>query len=119
VKRRRLRDRRGSELLDLVFRGRRYIVGVSRYPQNGALAEIFIDSERSSTDAADDARDAALTLSLALQCGADPQVIRCAVARDNDGNPAGIVGAVLDLLLDDETGHASGDSVSDRADGVD
>ena len=39
-----------------------------------------------------------MTLSLALQHGAPAAAIRAAVTREADGSPAGIVGAVLDLI---------------------
>lgn len=97
MSRRRLPNRRPHEAIAFVFRGRSYTAGVGRFP-DGSLAELFIDAAKQSTDAADDARDAAVTLSLALQHGTPLDAIRAAVTRDNAGNPAGIVGAVLDLI---------------------
>jgi hypothetical protein len=44
------------------------------------------------------ARDAAVLVSIALQCGADPEAIRGAVTRDHTGEAAGPVGKLLDLL---------------------
>lgn len=98
--RRRLPDRRSHEVIAFSFRGRAYTAGVGRFA-DGSLAEIFIDAEKQSTDAADDARDAAVTASIALQYGAPAQAIRDAVTRDTAGNPAGIIGAVLDLLAEE------------------
>jgi hypothetical protein len=95
--RRRLPNRRAAELLDLSFKGGRYTIGASRFP-DGALAEIFIHSAKAACDLADAARDAAVALSIALQYGTPADAIRAAVTRDSDGSPAGIVGAVLDLL---------------------
>jgi ribonucleoside-diphosphate reductase alpha chain len=96
-RRRRLQNRRPAELFDLTFKGGRYTIGASRFP-DGALAEVFIHSAKTSSNLADIARDAAVTLSLALQFGAPAAAIRAAVTREADGSPAGIVGAVLDLL---------------------
>ena len=50
------------------IQGRRYTIGLSRFP-DGTLAEAFIHSSKASCDLADAARDAAVTLSLALQFG--------------------------------------------------
>ncbi len=95
--RRRLPNRRAAELYGLTFKGLRYTIGVSRFP-DGALAEAFVHSSKASCDLADAAHDAAVTLSLALQYGTPADAIRAAVTRESDGSPAGIVGAVLDLI---------------------
>ena len=97
-RRRRLPNRRAAELFELYFKGGRYTIGASRFP-DGALAEVFIHSAKTSSNLADIARDAAVTLSLALQFGAPAAAIRAAVTREAAGFPAGIVGAVLDLLV--------------------
>lgn len=99
--RRRLPTRRAAELYDLTFKGLRYTIGVSRFP-DGALAEAFVHSSKASCDLADAARDAAVTLSLALQYGTPADAIRAAVTREADGSPAGIVGTVLDLLVTED-----------------
>jgi hypothetical protein len=80
MNRTRLPNRRAAELYDLRFKGARYTIGVSRFP-DGRLAEAFIHSAKTSSNLADIARDAAVT-------------------READGSPAGIVGAVLDLILE-------------------
>ncbi len=95
--RRRLPNRRAAELFDLSFKGGRYTIGASRFP-DGSIAEIFIHSAKAACDLADAARDAAVALSIALQHGTPAAAIRAAVTREADGSPAGIVGAVLDLL---------------------
>ncbi len=97
MERKRLSNRRPHEVIAFTFRGRSYTAGVGRFP-DGRLAELFIDAEKQSTDAADDARDAAVTASLALQFGCPVDAIRAAVTRDASGCPAGIIGAVLDLI---------------------
>lgn len=100
----RLPDRRASEAFDMEFRGRAYAIEVSRF-DDGRLAEIFIDAKKASTDAADDARAAALVLSLALQHGCPPETVRRAATRDASGRPADIVGACLDMLAEMEGGE--------------
>jgi len=98
----RLPNRRPAERIGFTFRGLAYSVGFSRLP-DGSLGEVFIDCSKGSSALADDARDAAVTLSIALQCGTPAQAIREAVTREADGAPAGIVGAVLDLLQEVRT----------------
>jgi hypothetical protein len=44
------------------------------------------------------ARDAAVTVSIALQFGADLETIRAALTRDHDGGPATALGAALDAI---------------------
>jgi hypothetical protein len=68
VTRCRLPNRRSAELYDLTFKGGRHSIGVSRF-LGGALAEVFIHSAKTSSNLADIARAAAVTLSLALQYG--------------------------------------------------
>jgi hypothetical protein len=95
--RNRLPNRREGELLSLAFKGTCYTIGVSRF-EDDSPAETFIHSSKASCDLADAARDAAVTLSLALQFGTPAAAIREAVTRESDGSPASIVGAVLDLI---------------------
>jgi ribonucleoside-diphosphate reductase alpha chain len=99
MNRTRLPNRRAAELYELSFKGGRYTIGFSRFA-DGGLAEVFIHSAKTSSNLADIARDAAVTLSLALQYGTPAAAIRAAVTRESDGSPAGIVGAVLDLILE-------------------
>jgi hypothetical protein len=44
------------------------------------------------------ARDAAVTVSIALQFGAGLETIRAALTKDRDGGPATLLGAALDKL---------------------
>ena len=54
----------------------------------------------SGSGAEHDARDASILLSLALQHGTPLEVIGKAISRHEDGRPCGIVGAVVDKLLE-------------------
>lgn len=99
--RRRLPDCRLNETRDMIFRGQLYHLTISRF-EDGSLAEMFLNAEKASTDSADDARDAALCLSIGLQYGMPAEVIRKAVTRASDGTPAGVIGAALDLLASDD-----------------
>jgi hypothetical protein len=95
--RQRLPERRAHEAISFVFRGQKYTAGVGRFA-DGSLAEIFLDCAKGSSPLAADARDAAVTLSIALQHGVPAEAIRSAVTREANGSASGIVGAVLDLL---------------------
>lgn len=95
----RLPTRRPSELIDFAFRGRPYILGLSRY-HDGRVSEVFIDAPKAATDAGSDARDAAIALSIAFQHGVPPEAIRAAVTRDETGAAAGIVGTALDIIIE-------------------
>jgi hypothetical protein len=100
---RRLPGRRAHELIDLDFRGHSYVVGVGRYA-DGALAGIFIDAAKVAKPLVADARESVVALSLAFQHGVRPEDIRAAVSPEFDSSPAGVVGAVLDLLLHEAAG---------------
>ncbi|MGJ0397436.1 MAG: hypothetical protein ACR65U_14535 [Methylocystis sp.] len=92
-------------MLDFEFRGGAYVASCSRF-QSGQLAEVFIDAvgatSKGVTPLHEDAKDAAVCLSIALQYGAPVEVIRKAVTRTSEGEPTGIVGCVLDLLEDQD-----------------
>jgi hypothetical protein len=67
------------------------------YP-DGRIAEIFLSSHKPGSPIEAIARDAAVTVSIALQCGADIETIRAALTKDHDGSPATLLGAALDIL---------------------
>jgi ribonucleoside-diphosphate reductase alpha chain len=96
-RRRRLPNRRAAELIDFEHGGMRYTAGVSRFP-DGRVAEVFLHTAKAGSDAADIARDAAVTASLALQHGVYVATLRKALTRGSDGKAAGPIGALLDLL---------------------
>jgi hypothetical protein len=98
--RERLPDRRGSETFDFECAGLTYTATASWF-HDGRLAELFLNNHKSGSQADTNARDAAITLSLALQHGADIEMIRRALCRDSHGRPSGPLGAALDRLADD------------------
>jgi hypothetical protein len=95
--RQRLPDRRESEIREFGYAGNRFAIGISRF-FDGRVAEIFISSERPGSPIEAIARDAAVTVSIALQCGADLETIRGALTKDHDGAPASPLGAALDAI---------------------
>ena len=93
----RLPNRRGSETFELTVAGLDYTCTVSRF-DNGAIAELFLSNGKSNSAADTAARDAAITFSIAVQHGADPETIRRALCRDNHGRASGPLGTALDIL---------------------
>ena len=98
MNRRRLPNRRPGETIGFEFRGKAYSATFSLFP-DGKVAELFIDAAKPSNDTADDARDAAVCCSLALQFGTPEAAIRAAPTRDGVGRPAGVLGAALDAIV--------------------
>jgi hypothetical protein len=100
--RRRLPNRRGAVGFDLEVAGLRYHASVSRF-DDGRWAEVFLDSRKAGSAADMAARDAGIAASIALQMGADPEVLRHALCRDVRGRAISPLGAVLDELAQEGT----------------
>lgn len=67
--------------------------------EDGTIGEIFIDAHKQATGVAEQARDAAVLLSIALQYGVPMKEMHSAVGRDEDGRPHTIIGSALDVLV--------------------
>jgi hypothetical protein len=98
--RQRLPNRRPCESFELEIAGLRYVVSVGRYA-DGRVGELFITNHKSGSSADTNARDAAITCSIALQFGADIQILRKALCRDSQGRPSGPLAAALDLIAEE------------------
>jgi hypothetical protein len=96
--RQRLSNRRASETFDLEVNGLRYVASIGRYA-DGRVGEIFLNNHKSNSAADTNARDSAIVCSIALQWGADVEVIRKALCRDSQGRASGPLGAALDILV--------------------
>src|SRR5262249_62267028 len=101
AERARLPNRRFSETRDIHAGGLNYRATISRY-DDGRLAEVFVDMSKAGSAADVAARDCAIATSLALQWGADPEVLRKAMCRDARGKAVGPVGILLDLVAAEE-----------------
>jgi hypothetical protein len=101
--RERLPNRRASLTFELTVAGLKYTATVARF-DNGRIAELFLGNHKSNSAADTAARDAAITFSIAIQHGADPETIRRALCRDSQGNASGPLGAALDALAAEEGG---------------
>ena len=100
-----LPNRRASQLFDFESMGAGFTASVSRYPDS-RIAELFIDNHKAGSGMSTLVRDLAIVFSFAVQHGADPEAIRRALCRDSSGKPLGPLGAVLDLLADQEISEA-------------
>jgi hypothetical protein len=97
-----LPNRRPQLTYDVLHDGQLCIVSVG-WKENlfeGGPQEAFIhtDNKRSSSAVESILRDAAILISLALQHGTPLTVLKEAVTRDDHGNPATPIGAVLDSI---------------------
>ena len=86
--RERLPNWRECVTFDFEVGGLRYTATFSRYP-DGRISELFLSNHKSNSQADTNARDAAIVLSIALQHGADLEVIRRALCREHVATPAG------------------------------
>jgi hypothetical protein len=97
-----LPNRRRSETFSFECAGLRYTATTSWF-HDGRLAELFLNNHNSDLAANVNARDSAITLSLALQNGTDVETIRTALCRDSHGGASGPLGPALDRLARDTT----------------
>lgn len=95
--RRRLPNRRAAETFEFEVGGLHYTATIGRFP-DGSIGELFLTNQKSNSAADVSARDAATTFSIAVQYGADPEMIRRALCRDSRGRASGPLGAALDQL---------------------
>ena len=101
MSRRRLPNRRASETYSFTWQGMAFTATVSRF-SDGTLGEIFLSNGKIDSSADAIARDSAVIFSIALQSGADIDVMRKALLRDARGVPSGPLGTVLDLICGDK-----------------
>jgi hypothetical protein len=97
--RQRFPNRRACESFEFRHAGLDFTLAAGCYP-DGRIAEIFLSSHKPGSPIEAIARDAAVTVSIALQFGADLETIRQALTKDHDGGPATLLGAALDRLTE-------------------
>jgi hypothetical protein len=97
----RLPNRRASATFDFECADLRYVCSYSCYV-DGRIGELFLSNHKSNSTADTNARDAAITFSIAVQHGANPETIRLALCRDSNGKANGPLGTALDLIFDRE-----------------
>jgi len=96
-----LPSRRPSTTFDFTCANLHYTCSYSRFA-SGGIAELFLSNHKSNSQADTAARDAAITLSIAVQHGADPEAVRLALCRDSNGKANGPLGTALDLIFGQE-----------------
>lgn len=100
--RRRLPDRREHTVINFTTAdGFHYTAGLGYFP-DGRLAEVFLNSGKVGTAIETAARDSAVVASIALQAGVSIETIRHGLTRNGNGEASGPLGALLDLLHDEE-----------------
>ena len=92
-----LPSRRRAETFTVIHWNQPFTVTIGFY-DDGQPAEVFVDAAKTGNDIAHIARDAAIVVSIALQCGASTATLKHAMTRDSRGAPASILGAVIDAL---------------------
>lgn len=98
-----LPNRRNSIGFSLEFQGERYDVTAGFY-SDGRIGETFINrvigksSAKVGTLLDGICRDAAILVSLCLQHGVGINTIKHAITRDEEGEPATIVGKLIDTI---------------------
>jgi ribonucleoside-diphosphate reductase alpha chain len=100
MSRKRLLDRRHSEVLELKLHGLRHTASFSRFA-DGGVAEVFLQNHKPGSQSDANARDAAVAASLALQFGCPLETLQRAVLRDENGNASTPLGAALDCIAAD------------------
>lgn len=102
-KRRKMPPRRRSDTIEFFHKhanGNKSLhVATLGYYKDGTVGEVFIDAHKQATGLAEQARDAAVLLSIALQYGVPMREIHAAIGRDEDGRPHTIIGSALDVLV--------------------
>ncbi len=95
--RQRLPSRRLNETVDLRFEGRHFHGTIGRFV-DGRPGEVFCHGAKvgSGMDLLLD--DACVALSLLLQHGVEPQALAHSMGRLENGAPASIIGALVDLV---------------------
>jgi hypothetical protein len=99
--RQRLENRRASTVLNFESMGLKFTATVSRFA-DGRIGELFVDNHKAGSAIGTLVRDSAIIFSFAVQHGADAEAIRRALCRDSQGHALGPLGAVLDLLEEEE-----------------
>ena len=93
-----LPSRRPSTTFDFTCANLHYTRSYSRFA-SGGIAELFLSNHTCNSHADTAARDSAITFSIAVQHGADPETIRSALYRDSHGRAGGPLAAALDLIM--------------------
>jgi hypothetical protein len=98
VVRRRLPHRRACEIRTFDIGGMKYTACVGRFPDDGAVAEVFLNVSKSGSELEKHCRDASVLLSIGLQYGVPLEIYRKALSRRPNGAPDSALAFLLDEL---------------------
>lgn len=106
TQRERLPVRRPHDVVEFEHLGIAYHAGIGRF-DDGRVAEFFLDAGHVGSAVNVQARDMAVTASLALQSGCSIGTLRHALTKLHDGRGAGPLGRLLDLIDEQAAGGAA------------
>lgn len=92
-----LPDRRQRTAINFEHEGHAFTGGAGHYP-DGRVGEVFISAGKTGTHLQIATADAAIAASIALQYGAPIDVLRHAFLRTDEGEAAGPLGHLFDIL---------------------
>ena len=95
--RKRLPDRRQCETLDLWHGGQRYHLGIGEY-NDGSPGEAFVRGAKPGSDTDLLCDDIGVLISRLLQHGDSPAALAAGIGRLGNGDPASVIGAIVDAL---------------------
>ena len=95
--RRRLPDRRQSVTVDMWHGERRYHLTIGEYP-NGSPGEVFLHGAKPGSDTDLLCDDIGVLISRLLQHGDSPAALAAGIGRLGNGDPASVIGAIVDAL---------------------
>lgn len=110
--RQRLANRRPCERIAFEHDGQNCtaVIGFRTTPDGeyliGGPAEIFIEGGKPGSAFAAACRDGGLVLSIAMQHGVPLKVFQLSMTRLDDGSPAGVIGAAIDIIMEAYGGSA-------------
>jgi hypothetical protein len=96
TERQRLPNRRAAETFEFETAGLKYTATVGF--AYGRIIELFLNNHKSNSAADTNARDAAITFSIAIQHGIEPNIIRSALSHHADGTGSGALAVALDII---------------------
>jgi hypothetical protein len=103
VLRRRLPNRRHCQIRTFEMSGLKYTACVGCFPDDGGVAEVFLNVSKSGSELEKHCRDASVLLSIGLQFGVPLETFRRALSRRPNGAPDSALAFILDELAMERT----------------
>ena len=93
-----LSHRRKNQTIELAFEGVRFQLMVGFYP-NGRIGEVWLNGPRPDSALYHITQDACVLVSHLLQRFVSPHTLYDSLPRAQDGSPASVIGAIIELLM--------------------